>query len=417
MDSKKNNNAMLIPLESNFNFYQKPLIPTSPVLSKHLFEDVESPKIPSVLDAGKSIYVTSGRVAIGLALLQMKIGVNDKVLLPSYHCSSMIEPIIVTGANPVFYKINSDTSVDFDDIEKKIDRLTKLLMVTNYFGFPQDLSRIRKFCDVHNIMLLEDCAHSFFGVFDGRPLGSFGNYAIASAMKFFPIYDGGCLISSIHNLNEVKLEKVGIGFEIKSAINAIEKCFEYDRLKYIKKLMFIPMEIKNIIWNEIKKNMPVEKISLGPGASDGGFQIENKWLKKRSTIFSKFIIKNASKSRIIANRRNNYIAIQSALEGSTTCHPLFPELPAGVVPYVFPLISNNPEKHFKLLKSAGIPVIRFGEFLWEDKGSEICKVSVNLSRRVMQLPCHQELSSSELEWMIIAIKKILLIEENELENL
>lgn len=417
MNFKKNNDAKIISLENNPTFYQKALIPTLPVLSQHLFTAIESLEIPSVLDAGKSIYVTSGRVAIGLALLQMKIGVNDKVLLPSYHCSSMIEPIIVAGANPVFYKINSDTSVDLDDIEKKIDGFTKLLMVTNYFGFPQDLSRIREFCDAHNVMLLEDCAHSFFGVFDGRPLGSFGNYAIASAMKFFPIYDGGCLISSIHNLDEVKLEKAGIGFEIKSAINAIEKSFEYDRLKFIKKLMFIPIVMKNIIWKKIKKMMPAGKVSLGPGASDGGFQIEDKWLKKRSTIFSRFIIKNSSKSRIIANRRNNYIAIQSALEGSTTCYPLFSKLPDGVVPYVFPLISNNPEKHFKLLKSAGIPVIRFGEFLWENRGSEVCQVSVNLSRRVMQLPCHQELRLSELEWMIAAIKKILLIEENELENL
>lgn len=408
MNLKINNNDKISSLASKLNVYPKPRIPTLPILSRQLFGGIESQDIPSVLDAGNSVFVTSGRVAIGLALLQMKIGRNDKVLLPSYHCSSMVEPIIVTGAHPVFYKINPDTSVDLDDIEKKIDGLTKLLMVTNYFGFPQNLSRIRIFCDVHNIMLLEDCAHSFFGLFDDRPLGSFGNYAIASAMKFFPVYDGGCLISSIHNLDGVTLEKAGVGFEVKSTINAVEKCFEYGRLNFIKNAIFIPMLIKNIVWKLIKKNFPLEEISLGPGASDGGFQIEEKWLNKRSSIFSKYIIKNSNKSRIIVNRRNNYLAIQSALEGASTCYPLFPKLPDGVVPYIFPLVSNDPEKHFNLLKNAGVPIIRFGEFLWKCNENETCQVSANLSRTVMQLPCHQELNSSELAWMITKLKEIFI---------
>jgi perosamine synthetase len=389
-------------------FYQKPLIPTLPVLSLDSFGYVGSQDAVSILDAGKTVFVTSGRVAIALALLEMKIGKNDKVLLPSYHCSSMIEPIVIAGADPVFYKINPDTSVDLDDIAKKIDACTKLLMVTNYFGFPQDLSRIRIFCDVHNIMLLEDCAHSFFGVLDGRPLGSFGDYAIASAMKFFPIYDGGYLISSSRNLGNINLESAGLGFEIKSAINTLEKCFEYGRFNLLKKFSYFPIKTKNFIWNAIKKLAPSGKISLGPGASDGGFQIERKWLKKRSTFFSKWLIKYTDKSRIIANRRHNYLALQSAIAGSAVCHPLFSMLPDGVVPYVFPLVSDDPEKHFYLLKKEGVPVIRFGEFLWQSSDSCNCDVSADLSRRVMQLPCHQELSSSELDWMISTIRKIFL---------
>jgi hypothetical protein len=47
----------------------------------------------------------------------------------------MVEPLIQAKATPVFYKINSDTSVD-------LDGSTKLLIVVNYFGFPQNLSII-----------------------------------------------------------------------------------------------------------------------------------------------------------------------------------------------------------------------------------------------------------------------------------
>ena len=44
-------------------------------------------------------------VAIALALKQMGIGPGDTVLVPSYHCASMIEPVIWAGATPLFYRI------------------------------------------------------------------------------------------------------------------------------------------------------------------------------------------------------------------------------------------------------------------------------------------------------------------------
>jgi perosamine synthetase len=388
--------------------YPKPHIPTMPVLSSASLISFEHQNIPSVLDVGNGRLVTSGRVAIALALQQMNIGLNDKVLIPSYHCSSMVEPVVVAGAEPIFYKINSDTSVNLDDIKSKIDSSTKLLMVTNYFGFPQDLSRIRSFCDAHHIMLLEDCAHSFFGSCDGKPLGSFGNYSIASAMKFFPIYDGGYLFSSRHSTAEITLSSAGPGFEIKSAINTFEKCFEYGRFHVLEKIMSFPILLKNGIWNAIKKKVPSGSISLGPGASDGGFEIEEKWLGKKSAFFSKCLIRHTNKARIVTNRRSNYCALQTGLEGLPGCHLLFKNLPAGVVPYVFPMLSDDPEQHFHLLRNAGVPVIRFGEFLWQSREACTCAVSADFSRRVMQFPCHQELTKSELDWMIVTIKKILL---------
>jgi len=117
-------------------------IPTAPVLSLESFSGDKDQRVPSVLDAGGVKYVTSGRVAIALALQQMKIGKNDKVLLPAYHCIAMVEPLIRANVAPVFYKINSDTSVDLDDIQARLDGSTKLLIVVNYFGFPQNLSKI-----------------------------------------------------------------------------------------------------------------------------------------------------------------------------------------------------------------------------------------------------------------------------------
>jgi len=392
--------------------YPKPRVPTLPVLSLASFGHDDQRHIPSILDADVAKFVTSGRVAIALALQQMKIGKNDKVLLPAYHCSSMVEPVIWAGAVPIFYKIRPDTSVDLDDVEALLDSSIKLLLITHYFGFPQDLPKIRRFCDEHNILLLEDCAHSFFGECGGKPLGSFGDYAVASAMKFFPIYEGGCLVSFRHPLTPLNLTSAGAGFEVKAALNTLEKGFDYGRLPGLARLIHIPLRVKNFIWSFLKKRIPEEKSTLGPGASDGGFGFETKWLGKQSSFISRYLIRSISKSRIAENRRKNYMTLLAALSGIPGCRPLFPNLPEGVFPYVFPLITDEPERKFPALKHAGVPVIRFGEFLWESMEATTCPTSVDLSRRVLQFPCHQELSPAEITWMISEARNVLLSDES-----
>ncbi len=382
-------------------------IPTHPILSLGSFLRGKGGRIPSVLDAGATCFVTSGRVAIALALKQMKIGPGDSVLVPAYHCSSMIEPVVWSGATPVFYRIHGDTSIDLDDVAAKLDGTTKAIMVTNYFGFPQKLSTIRAFCDSHGLLMLEDCAHCFLGEHEGKPVGSFGDYAIASSMKFFPIYEGGCLISSRHALDTVRLRSAGLGFEFKAGVNTLEDGFEYQRLGLLKALLWLPMLLKDFAWGQIKARKADGVQSFAPGSSDGGFSFDPAWLDKRSSFFSRRMLKAVSRRRMGALRRKNYLKLQQALSGLPGCRPLFPSLPDGVYPWVFPLLSDDARTFFTALKMQGVPIIRFGEYLWPGVDASVCPSSVDLSQRVMSFSCHQELREDELDWMIRTIKDAL----------
>jgi perosamine synthetase len=388
--------------------FPKPRIPISPVLSFTSFSGDKHQYVPSVLDTGRAEFVTSGTIAIALSLQQMKIGKNDKVLLPAYHCIAMVEPVVWANATPVFYKINADTSVDLDDIRTRLDSSTKLLLITHYFGFHQDLSKLRIFCDEHNILMLEDCAHAFFGEHEGRPLGSFGDYAIASTMKFFPTSEGGCLVSSHHPITSLQLESAGIAFEVKAALDALERGFEYGRMGLLHKIMYLPIYLKNLIRGFVKKRVQSEENDSEPDFSEKEFEIEEAWLNKASSFFSQYLTRRMSQTRIVVSRRKNYTILLEALSGLSGCRPLFNKLPDGVVPYVFPLFVEEPEKFFKPLKNHGVPVIRFGEFLWRGMDMDTCPVSTSLSKRVFQFPCHQELTPAELNWMIKEIKEIFL---------
>ena len=182
----------------------------STVLSSATFSG-EQPddSCPSILDTGSVKFVTSGRVGIALALKHMGAGRNDKILVPAYHCSSMIEPVLWVGATPVYYRVHENASVDLADVRAKIDSATKALLVTHYFGFHQDMPAIRALCDEAGIAVIEDCAHAFFGTVAGHPPGWYGDYAIASSMKFFPVFDGGCLVSSRRGLDGIRILRAG----------------------------------------------------------------------------------------------------------------------------------------------------------------------------------------------------------------
>ncbi|CAN7660211.1 aminotransferase class I/II-fold pyridoxal phosphate-dependent enzyme [Pseudoduganella sp. LjRoot289] len=387
--------------------YPRARIPTKPVLSRSSFSG-RGAHTPSILDAREVRLVTSGRVAIAMALRQMGVGAGDKVLVPSYHCASMIEPVVWLGATPVFYRINRDTSVNLDDVAAKIDGACKVMLATNYFGFPQNLSALRAFCDARGLMLLEDCAHSFLGEHQGQPVGSFGDYAIASTMKFFPIYEGGCLVSARHSLAPVALRSAGLRFEAKMAVNALEDGFEYQRLRTLRRLLALPLGLKNFLWGQIKRRRAGAASAMAPRSSEGGFGFDPGWLDKRGSLFSRLMLTLVSRTRMGALRRSHYQRLQAALAGLPGCRPLHPALPDGVYPWVFPLYVDDPEPLFNSLKNEGVPIVRFAEYLWQGVDATVCSASVELSRHVLQFPCHQELQEQELDWMITKIHTALL---------
>lgn len=398
-------------------------MPIAPVLSRASFSGPPGRRAgarpPSVLDAGQVRMVTSGRVAIALALREMGVQQGDEVLVPAYHSPSMVPPVLWCGATPVFYRVGADASVDLDDVAAKLGPATRALMVTHYFGFPQELQTIRAFCDARGLQLLEDCAHSFFGQHGGKPVGSWGDYAIASSMKFFPTYEGGALVSARHRLDAVALRTGGLGFEAKSALATLENSFAYGRLPVVHALLRLPLWLKDMAWRALKARRNGRAhahagagagigIALAPASSDSGFDFEPRWVDKRSAWFSRVIMKLASTRRICTLRRRHYLVLEEAIRDLPGCRPLFPTLPEGVVPWQFPLLLDDPECVFGQLHAAGVPLVRFAHARWPGVNAATCVNSEMLAQRVIAFPCHQELRPDELAWMAGQLRQALL---------
>jgi dTDP-4-amino-4,6-dideoxygalactose transaminase len=386
----------------------RPRAPLAPVLSGASFGRAAAP-LPSVLDAGAVRLVTSGRIALALALGELGVAKGDQVLLPAYHSLSMVPPVLARGATPLFYKVGPDTAVDLDDVAARLGPRVKALVVTHYFGFPQDLARLRAFCDAHALALVEDCAHCFFGEHAGRPVGSFGDYAIASSMKFYPAYDGGALLSARHPLERVRLRSAGPGFEAKAVLAALELAFGYRRLAPLRMALALPLWARDRLWPLLKARRKGGAPALAPASSDNGAGFDARWLDKRASWFARLLLARVSGARIVALRRARYLALEAALAALPGCRPLFTRLPDGACPWLFPLWVDDPEPLFARLKGNGVPLVRFAETLWPGVDAALCAHSAALSRHVLSFPVHQELDDDEFAWMSAELCRALAV--------
>lgn len=378
--------------------FPAPAIPLSPVLSNRSLRLRQTRSTPSLLDLPHKLHVTSGRAAIALALEHAGVGPGDQVLIPAFHCESMVSPIRWRHAEPVFYRVHANTDIDLEHIKECYSPTCKAIIASHYFGFMQDFRPLRQWCDEVGIVFIEDCAHAFFGQSHGVGAGQSGDYAIASSMKFFPMYDGGLLVSNRHRLDSIAVRKPSLTIDLKSLVNTLERAIAYGRLGWAGWCLSRLMAAKSFLWQRLKSTTKLE--SNGPSSSEGAYGLDENWIHVATTRVSRRVLHHSDVARIAHYRRRNYQILNAALGKLPGVRPLFPKLPDYCVPLVYPLYFDHPEEHFRALKEMGVPIWRFGEFLDPMVNRHDFPCSKDLSRHVFQFPCHQELLNRELNWMI-----------------
>ena len=225
-------------------------------------------------------------------------------------------------------------------------------------------------------------------------------------MKFLPVYEGGALVSARHSLEKVSLHSAGAGFEAKVALNSLERGFDYGRLTAVRAALWLPLRAKGALWGLLKKRRPAgNSPALAPDSSDSSFNFDPRWLDKRSSLFARTMLKLASPGRIQALRRSHYARLDEAIRGLPGVRPLHPRLPDGACPWVFPLVASDPEALFARLKALGVPLTRFANPQWQGVDAGTCANSAMLARQVLALPCHQELTESEVAWLAARLRE------------
>jgi len=146
-----------------------------------------------------SIALNSCTAALHLSLIAIGIESGDEVIVPVLTFAATANSVIHAGGIPVFVDIYKDTmNIDSDEIEKKITKKTKAIIVVHFAGRPVNMDRIMEISRKYNLKIIEDCAHAIEAEYDGRKIGTIGDIGCFSfyVTKNIVTGEGGMVVTN-----------------------------------------------------------------------------------------------------------------------------------------------------------------------------------------------------------------------------
>ena len=114
----------------------------------------------------------------------LNIGPRDEVIVPVLTFAATANAPLFVSAKPVFADIDEKTfNISAKEIEEKITKRTKAIIIVHYGGQPCDMKEIMEITEDYNIKVVEDCAHALDAVYQGKKTGSFGT---VGCFSFYP---------------------------------------------------------------------------------------------------------------------------------------------------------------------------------------------------------------------------------------
>ncbi|MBV0888542.1 DegT/DnrJ/EryC1/StrS family aminotransferase [Komagataeibacter oboediens] len=148
-------------------------------------------RLASYSGAAQCVGVSSGTDAIQIVLMAEGIGAGDAVFLPAFTYTATAEVPLVLGATPVFVDVDPATfQIDPASLRRRIADVRKAgrlkpraVIGVDLFGQPAPWSELRAIAEEETLFLMADCAQAFGATLSGRRLG---REAVATTLSFFP---------------------------------------------------------------------------------------------------------------------------------------------------------------------------------------------------------------------------------------
>lgn len=142
-------------------------------------------RLCEITGAKHAVVCSNGTAALHIAALSAGIGPGDEVITTPITFAASANCALYCGARPVFADINPKTyNIDPDSVETLITDKTKAVVAVDYTGQAVELDRLRDICKRHNLILIEDGAHSIGTKYNGVPVGSISDM---TTFSFHPV--------------------------------------------------------------------------------------------------------------------------------------------------------------------------------------------------------------------------------------
>ncbi|MBV1897335.1 MAG: DegT/DnrJ/EryC1/StrS family aminotransferase [Rhodobacteraceae bacterium] len=145
--------------------------------------------------------VASGGYGMATALRAVGVKPADTVLSNAFTLAPVPGAIASLGAKVVFVGVTEGLTIDLDDLAGKIGQ-AKVLLLSHMRGHICDMDALMAICDDAGVIVIEDCAHTMGGGWNGLMSGRHGAMAAYSCQtyKHMNSGEGGLLITDDEEL-------------------------------------------------------------------------------------------------------------------------------------------------------------------------------------------------------------------------
>jgi dTDP-4-amino-4,6-dideoxygalactose transaminase len=329
------------------------------------------------LGVKKGLLTTSCTHALEMSALLLEIQPGDEVIFPDFTFVSTVNAFVLRGAKPVFLDIRPDTlNMNESTLEAAITSRTRAIVPVHYAGVGCEMDTIMSIANRNDVPVVEDNAHGLFGKYKGKYLGTFGVMATQSfhETKNFSCGEGGALLIN----DPLYVERA-----------------EIIREKGTNRARFFRGQVDKYTWVDIGSSyLP-------------------------SDILAAFLYAQLEqREKIQVHRKNIWELYQAGLTDWATAHDVqLPHIPEDCEQayHMFYLLLPNLElrqKFISYLRERGIySVFHYLPLHLSDMGQRFggragdMPVTESISDRLVRLPFHNALTSSEQEQVIDAIRE------------
>lgn len=321
--------------------------------------------------SSKPFLYNSGRSALYEILKAFNISAGDEVIIQAFTCVAVPNSILWVGATPVYADIDESYNLNIESVQKKITKKTKAIIVQHTLGIPAEIDKLAKFATAHNLLLIEDCAHSLGATYKGRTIGTWGDASFFSFGRdkvLSSVFGGVAIVSSKHRTAIEKIELSHASLNKSRTFWVFQQLFHPVAFALILqfysiglgKLFLVALQRLNLlsfpVYKEEKRgDQPADFPAQYPGAL---VRLASHQIKKLS--------------KYNQNRKNIAEYYHTMLKENT--HVTLPPHSEGSIYLRFPILVSNPKKLLQKAKLKGMLLGNWYHSPVDPQGVEFRKV-------------------------------------------
>jgi dTDP-4-amino-4,6-dideoxygalactose transaminase len=332
----------------------------------------------------------NGRAALFQLFRNLRASDRTDVLVPAFHCPTVVDPILVAGCDVKYYEIDTNLQIPRASLLDQLSPRVLAIVLINYFGAEEEVGDVIEECRRLGIYVVEDCSHSFLRHSPTGITGSRGDFAVFSYWKLLPsAVGGGIRLNAALPSASYEPAQTSLAGSVAIARTLLGDALDASPVGGLKRLL--------------RGSPPVAEPApvVRPPASVA-YPFDQRLAMTGMPGPAKWVIRSADLEHVAATRRRNFSVLAEAIRDNASLRKVQPNLATNQVPWGFPILLSNRSRNDYRLHAAGVPLFTFGEVLHETIDAQHAasrsarEAAKHLADNLLVLSVHQGLSEEHL---------------------